>query len=174
MKKIILIILALLPFGMAYSQVAKPSSKKVVTFPQAHNEQYWKKKLSPVAYQIMYEKGTEPAYHNAYYDNHVKGVYVSAATGDTLFTSETKFDSGTGWPSFFEAKNLSRVMVVKDESYGMERNEIVEAKTGLHLGHLFMDGPAPTGKRYCMNSGALKFIPNKIVSKTLTTKSKVN
>ncbi len=161
MLKYILILLGFLPLSDAFSQSNPKQSnpKNKADYPQSHNSEYWKKKLSENSYEIMVNKGTEPPFRNAYFNNHEKGVYVSMATGDTLFTSETKFESGTGWPSFFEAKDPKKILIVKDNSYGMERDEVVEAKTGLHLGHLFMDGPNPTGKRYCMNSAAFKFVP---------------
>jgi len=162
MRKTILIVFSFLATSLAFSQTkSKMSTQPKKEYPEAHDAAYWKKKLSPFTYQIMVEKGTELPYQNPYFNNHVKGVYVSAATGDTLFTSNTKFESGTGWPSFYEAADLKKVKIVKDYSLGEERDEVVEAKTGLHLGHLFMDGPQPTGKRYCMNSAALKFIPAK-------------
>jgi methionine-R-sulfoxide reductase len=119
----------------------------------------WKKILTANQYAIMVESGTEQPYQNAYFNNHEKGVYVSAATGDVLFTSDDKYDSGTGWPSFVKPVDPSKIEVVQDNSYGMVRDEVIERSTGLHLGHVFDDGPTDRGgKRYCMNSGALKFI----------------
>ena len=124
-------------------------------------DSYWKKALSPEAYEILVNKGTETPYQNPYWNNHKKGTYVSAATGKPLFSSATKFDSGTGWPSFFKPIDPKEIKIVRDNSDGMVRDEVVEASTGLHLGHVFDDGPAPTGKRYCMDSYAFKFIPSK-------------
>jgi peptide-methionine (R)-S-oxide reductase len=119
----------------------------------------WKSKLTPNQYEIMVNRGTEPAFHNAYWNNEVKGVYVSAATHEVLFSSGDKFDSGTGWPSFVKPVDAGKIEIVEDDSFGMSRDEVIEKSTGLHLGHVFDDGPADRGgKRFCMNSGALIFI----------------
>ena len=130
-------------------------------FPITKTESEWRSILSPIAFDVMVKEGTEPPFKNPYHDNHKKGIYVSAATGEPLFSSEDKFDSGTGWPSFTKPINDKAVIWTKDTSYGMTRDEVIEAKTGLHLGHVFNDGPAPTGLRYCINSAALKFIESK-------------
>jgi len=130
--------------------------------PMAKTDAEWKKILTANQYYIMVEKGTEPPFHNAYDENFEKGVYKSAATGEVLFRSDDKFDSGTGWPSFVKPADMSKIEIVRDNSDGMVRDEVIERSTGLHLGHVFDDGPADRGgKRYCMNSGALIFVKSK-------------
>lgn len=130
-------------------------------FPESKPDSEWKKVLNDLQYKVMVEKGTESPFSNEYNDNHEKGTYVSAATGEPLFRSEDKFESGSGWPSFTRPINEDAVLWIKDNSLGMTRDEIVEISTGLHLGHVFNDGPEPTGLRYCMNSAALKFVKDK-------------
>ena len=157
----IILVLVVLYSANACSHSQQKKSAAKAPYPIEKTDEQWKNLLSKEAYSIMVEKGTERPYQNPYWDNHEKGYYVSAATGDTLFTSDTKFESGTGWPSFYKPYNEKAVMVITDNSLGMVRDEVVESKTGLHLGHVFDDGPRPTGKRYCMNSYAFKFVPAK-------------
>jgi peptide-methionine (R)-S-oxide reductase len=121
------------------------------------SEEHWREILTPEQYRILRERGTEPAFTGIYWDNHAEGVYRCSGCGAELFRSDDKFDSGTGWPSFSSAAGAGSVVTREDTSHGMRRIEVLCARCGGHLGHLFPDGPAPTGCRYCINSASLKF-----------------
>ena len=125
-----------------------------------------RKKLTPLQYEVTQEEGTEPPFHNAYFDNHRDGIYVDIVSGEPLFSSLDKFESGTGWPSFTRPLVKENVMTKKDTKLFEERNEIRSKYADSHLGHVFTDGPKPTGLRYCMDSSSLKFIPAEELEKS--------
>ena len=119
-------------------------------------EEEWQRELTPEQYEILRRQGTEPPFTGKYTYSKEDGMYRCAACGNDLFSSDTKFESGTGWPSFYEPTSLDSVVTETDASYGMTRTEVMCATCGGHLGHVFPDGPAPTGLRYCINSTALE------------------
>lgn len=146
----LLLVAAQTAAGMTYR---KPSDEEL------------QKKLTPMQYKVTQDEGTEPAFNNAYWDNQEPGIYVDVVSGEPLFISTDKYDSGTGWPSFTKPLEPENIILTPDNTFFTTRTEVKSKIGGSHLGHVFDDGPAPTGKRYCMNSASLEFIPVKDLQK---------
>ena len=136
----------------------RPAANDEESMPQETREQL-REKLSPLQYRVTQQCGTEPPFDNEYWNNKRDGIYVDVVSGEPLFSSRDKYESGTGWPSFTRPIDESALTTKEDRSLGMSRTEVKGERSGSHLGHVFPDGPGPSGLRYCINSAALRFVP---------------
>lgn len=155
------IILAAFAFLLFAGSSCAQKNKKMENFAIVKTDAEWKKQLTPEQFAVARKAGTENPFSGKYWDNHEKGIYKCASCGQELFLSDTKFESGTGWPSFYQPIKKQNVLEKTDKTFGMARTEVLCSRCGAHLGHVFDDGPKPTGLRYCMNSASMDFTKTK-------------
>jgi len=146
--------------GMKHEEMKMKTDEMKMDHTMIPSDEELRRRLTPLQYKVTRQDGTEPAFSNAYWDNHEPGIYVDIISGAPLFSSTDKYDSGTGWPSFTRPLDPEQIVEKEDRGFFMVRTEVRSKLADAHLGHVFNDGPPPTGLRYCMNSAALRFIPH--------------